>query len=60
MMAAIEASERLDAAETVWAQARESYRQAVVALYRMDGLSQTEIGDLVGRSQSSVSTALGK
>ena len=60
MLAAIKASDRLDAAEREWAQARESYREAVVALYGMDGFTQTEIGGLVGRSQSSISTALRK
>ena len=31
---------------------------ATVALYRMDGLSQAEVGDLAGCSQSSISAAL--
>lgn len=58
MMEALRAADRLDTAETAWAKAREAYREAVVALYRMDGLSQAEVGDLVGRSQSSISAAL--
>lgn len=60
MLAAIDAAEQLDAAETEWAQARESYRQAVIALYRIDKFAQTEIAKLVGRSQSSISNLLHK
>ena len=55
MLVAIDAAEQLAAAETQWAQARESFRQAVVALYRIDKIPQTEIAKLVGRSQSSIS-----
>ena len=55
---AIKTTERLDAAEEEWAQARESYRQAIVALHYVDGLSQTEIAALVERSRSSISNLL--
>ena len=58
MVLAIRTVEHLAAAEAEWAEAREAYRAAVVALYRMDGWSQAEIGDLVGRSQSSISATL--
>ncbi|MDE0137507.1 MAG: helix-turn-helix domain-containing protein [bacterium] len=58
MLAAVDAAERLEAAETEWARARVSYRQAVVALYRIDRFSQAEIARLVGRSQSSISNLL--
>ena len=58
MLAAIDAAEQLEAAHTEWTRARESYRQAVVALYRIDEFSQAEIAKLVGRSQSSISNLL--
>ena len=29
---------------SAWVEAREAYRAAVVGLYRMDGLSQAEVG----------------
>ena len=60
MLVAIDAAERLEAAETEWAQARECFRQAVVALYRIDEFSQAEIAKLVGRSQSSISNLVRK
>ena len=60
MLAAIDAAEQLEAAHTEWARARESYRQAVVALYRIDQFSQTEIAKLVGRSQSAISNLVRK
>ena len=58
MLAAIDAAEQLEAAHTEWTRARESYRQAVVALYRIEQFSQAEIAKLVGCSQSSISNLL--
>ncbi len=60
MLAAIDAAEQLEAAHTEWARARERLRQAVVALYRIDRLSQAEIAKLVGRSQSAISSLVRK
>ncbi|MDE0139494.1 MAG: hypothetical protein OXM57_05150 [bacterium] len=58
MLAAIDAAEQLDAAETQWARARERLHQAVATLHRIDRFSQAEIARLVGRSQSAISNLL--
>ena len=60
MLAAIDAAEQLEAAHTEWTRARERFRQAVVALYRIDRFSQAEIAKLVGRSQSAISNLVRK